>query len=149
MSKTALTPDEPKAGSSSPLPQGEGNERYREMASQAMVQIARDLRQRETNAEAVLWECLRNRRLSEIKFRRQHPIAGTIFVVDFLSYENRLIIELDGGIHEEQKVADAARQREIESLGYRFLRFRNEQILTDLESSLITILSTSFSPLPK
>jgi very-short-patch-repair endonuclease len=123
-------------------------EQYREMATRAMVQIARDLRQRDTNSEIILWECLRSRRLGELKFRRQHPVAGTIYVVDFFNYEYRLIIELDGGIHDEQQVADAMRQREIEALGYRFLRFRNEQILDDLENTLMAIIEVAFSNPP-
>ncbi len=144
-----------------PLPQGEGKrasrgdeadssdkakERYREIASKAMVQVARDLRQRQTNAELVLWECLRHRRLAGLKFRRQHPIAQTNYVVDFLSYENRVVIEVDGGIHETQRDADAQRQSEIEVLGYRVLRFQNEQVTRDLENTLVTILNTVLSP---
>lgn len=153
---TALMQPSPLA----PLPQGEENkgsgewdseekERYREMASQAMVGIARDLRQRQTGAESVLWECLRDRRLGEIKFRRQHPIARTSYVVDFLSYEKRLAIELDGEIHATQQAADAARQKEIEALGYRVLRFDNQEIFSDLEATLTTILQAAFSPLPQ
>ncbi len=144
-----------------PLPQGEGKrasrgdeadisdvakERYRAIASKAMVQVARDLRQRQTNAELVLWECLRNRRLAGLKFRRQHPVAQTNYVVDFLSYENRVVIEVDGGIHETQRDADAQRQSEIEVLGYRVLRFQNEQVTRDLENTLVTILNTVLSP---
>ena len=120
----------------------EGKERYRAMASKAMVQIARDLRERQTNAEAILWECLRNRRLDGLKFRRQHPIAGTSYVADFLSYEERLVVELDGGVHEHQQAADAERQHDIEALGYCVIRFGNEQVFSDLENSLITILKT-------
>src|SRR3954452_13514330 len=104
----------------------EEKERYRLMASKAMVQIARDLRERQTSAEAILWECLRNRRLDGLKFRRQHPIAGISYVVDFFSYENHLVVDLDGSIHEHQQAADAERQHDIEALGYRVIRFNNE-----------------------
>ena len=121
----------------------EEKERYRLMASKAMVQIAKDLRQRQTSAEVVLWECLRNRRLNGLKFRRQHPIAGANYVADFFNYESHLVIELDGDIHEHQQVADAERQRDIEALGYSVIRFRNEQVFSDLENTLITILKNA------
>jgi very-short-patch-repair endonuclease len=83
-----------------------------------MIQIARDLRQRQTSAEVILWEALRNRRLANLKFRRQHPIAQTAFVADFLCYEHRLVIELDGAIHETQRSEDRQRQQAIEDAGY-------------------------------
>jgi very-short-patch-repair endonuclease len=118
----------------------EEEEHYRAMASRAMVQIAKNLRQRQTNAEAILWECLRNRRLNGLKVRRQHPIAQTNYVTDFFSYEQHLVIELDGGIHVHQQTADAVRQHDIEALGYRVIRFSNEEIFSDLEKTLITIL---------
>ncbi|GIL14410.1 MAG: hypothetical protein BroJett038_31300 [Chloroflexota bacterium] len=72
---------------------------YRAKASEVLVQIARELRQRETAAEDLLWECLRNRRLANLKFRRQHPVANTPYVVDFFCYDHRLVIELDGAQH--------------------------------------------------
>ena len=75
---------------------------YRDMAAQVMVELARDLRQRMTNAEAVMWHALRGRRLAGLKFRRQHPVAGTAFVADFLCYEPRLVIEIDGSVHATQ-----------------------------------------------
>src|SRR3954453_23429898 len=103
-------------------------EHYRAMASKAMVQIARDLRERQTSAEAILWECLRNRRLGGLKFRRQHPIAESNYVADFFSYEHHLVVELDGSIHDLQQAADAERQHDIEALGYRVIRFSNEQV---------------------
>ncbi|MBZ0298976.1 MAG: endonuclease domain-containing protein [Anaerolineae bacterium] len=106
-----------------------------------MVQVARELRQRETDAEVVLWEALRNRRLANLKFRRQHPIALTAFVADFLCYEHRLIVELDGGIHETKREEDALRQQAIEEAGYQVIRITNNQVLNHLEDVLITIVS--------
>jgi very-short-patch-repair endonuclease len=133
-----------------PLPQGEG-EKYREAAAAVLVQIARELRQRQTDAEATLWECLRERRLGGIKFRRQHPIAGLPYVADFFCYESQLVIEVDGLIHEGQEQADTTRQHELEALGYRVIRFRNEQILNGLESVLPTILAhhNALTPRPE
>src|SRR5689334_18705381 len=117
--------------------------RFREVVSKVMVQVGRELRQRQTSAEAVLWEHLRDRRLANIKFRRQHPIANTTYVADFYNYEARLVIELDGSVHDDpqQQAIDRNRQQEIESLGHRVLRFRNERIFTDLASVLGEILA--------
>ncbi|MCC6564663.1 MAG: DUF559 domain-containing protein, partial [Chloroflexi bacterium] len=112
------------------------NEIYRQRASTAMIKIARGLRQRETYAEDVLWECLRSRRLDGFKFRRQHAIADSTFVVDFLCYEARLVIEVDGAIHKEQEHQDRDRQRTIESLGYTVIRFSNDDIKQRLPSIL-------------
>ncbi len=119
--------------------ESEGVERFRERAAELMVKLAQELRKKQTDAEERLWECLRDRQLEGIKFRRQHPIANTIFITDFFCYESNLVIEVDGSIHDDQQEADAARQQEIESLGYRVLRFRNEQIFNDLETVLASI----------
>jgi 5-methyltetrahydrofolate--homocysteine methyltransferase len=116
---------------------------YRERASAAMVMIARDLRQRETSAEYILWAALRSRRLDGLKFRRQHPIAAAAYVADSLCYEQRLIIEVDGEIHDSQWEADRLRESNLEALGYRILRFTNAQILTQLEDVLVAILQAA------
>lgn len=132
---TALTPN--------PSPLGEGNqdnEGFWAMASKVMVDVARGLRQRITGAEGVLWEHLRDRRLGEIKFRRQHPIPNTAYVVDFFTEQSKLIVELDGPIHETQQSADAERQRHLESLGYTVIRFNNDAVFNDLQRVLATIL---------
>ncbi len=124
-------------------------ERYERIASKAMVQISRDLRQRQTPAEAIMWEALRNRRLNGLKFRRQHPIAETHYVVDFLCYEAGLVVEIDGDIHDQQQQADAQRQRHIESLGYTVMRFTNDQVYNDLQWVLATIAhAASLLPSP-
>ncbi|MCC6613211.1 MAG: endonuclease domain-containing protein [Anaerolineae bacterium] len=115
----------------------------RARASEAMVHIARDLRQRQTPAEVLLWEAVRDRRLDGLKFRRQHPVENTAYVVDFLCYEARLVVELDGGIHADQPDADAIRQAEIEAQGYHVLRFRNQAVQDDLESVLMAIVAAA------
>src|SRR5690606_24391935 len=116
---------------------------YRDMASKAMVFIARDLRQRETSAEDLLWECLRARRLNGLKFRRQHPVEGTNFVADFLCYDARLIVEVDGAIHEQQKEHDAERQAALESTGFTVLRFSNETVGNQTDDVLAVIAETA------
>ncbi|MCA9905762.1 MAG: DUF559 domain-containing protein [Anaerolineae bacterium] len=118
---------------------------YRQWATQALVHIARDLRQRQTSPETLLWACLRDRRLAGIKFRRQHPVAKTAYVVDFFSYDHQLVIELDGGIHSTQIAADDQRQRELEALGLRVLRFPNDQLYADLETVLTLIAQTALA----
>jgi UDP-N-acetylmuramate dehydrogenase len=133
-----------------PLPQGEGGtltpdpsprgrgEVLRRMASKAMVAAARKRRQQQTSAEAVLWACLRDRRLGGLKFRRQHPLANRAYIVDFFCYQARLVIAIDGP-------ADAVR-RDIESLGYHVLRFTSDEVTGDLQSVLTAILAAAYSP---
>jgi very-short-patch-repair endonuclease len=113
--------------------------KYRAMAAKVMVDIARNLRQRETPVEEILWQALRNRRLNNLKFRRQYPLANTAFVADFFCYEAQLVIELDGSIHAFQTEDDALRQAAIESVGYTVTRFTNEQVRNELESVLVVI----------
>ncbi|WP_417601808.1 endonuclease domain-containing protein [Owenweeksia hongkongensis] len=94
--------------------------------------FARMLRQEFTEAEDKLWQKVRGRRLG-VKFRRQHPIDK--FIVDFYCFDKKLIIEVDGGIHltPEVKENDKQRQTLIESLGYRFLRFTNNEVMNDID----------------
>ena len=126
---------------------GENDLKIREMASETLVRAARDLRRRETTAEARLWACLRDRRLAGLKFRRQHPVAGIPFIADFLCYDHRLIVELDGGIHQITVAEDRARQADLEEAGYHVIRFPNERIFTDLENVLREIiLATRTNP---
>ena len=115
----------------------------REVASKALRDLARGLRKRQTSAEQVLWEKLRDRRTGGLKFWRQHPVVGTTYVADFCCYEARLFIELDGGIHKQQMPQDRDRQRELETLGYRVLRIPNERVLDDLKQVLAEILDTA------
>ncbi len=154
---TKLSPHNPHPPPHSPSGRGREQQpepeqwteaRYRVAASKVMVQIARELRQRETLAEVVLWETLRNRRLANLKFRRQHSIANTAFVADFICYEHRLVIELDGGIHQGQTAKDSQRQQGIEDAGYRVIRFQNDEVFDNLEHVLIAILhACDVSPL--
>ena len=114
---------------------------YRAIATKAMMQIARDLRKRETSTEDRLWSALRDRRLAGLKFRRQHPIAGTAYVVDFLCYAAKLIVEVDGSIHAQQADDDQIRQENIEALGYQVIRLGNEEVLRNLQGVLVAILT--------
>jgi very-short-patch-repair endonuclease len=117
-------------------------------ASAPLQQRAKELRQRMTPAERILWERLRDRRLAGIKFRRQHPIGACI--ADFYCAAARLVIEIDGGIHHEQTEADIFRSQELEAQGYRVIRFTNQRVGSDLESVLADIQAAcqSKTPLP-
>jgi len=101
------------------------------------IKGARILRKEMTAAEKRLWLYLNNRGMCGIKFRRQHPISG--FIVDFYCPKNRLAIEIDGEIHDNQKEHDTARQSILESQGIRFLRFRNQEVLNNIDMVLKTI----------
>ncbi len=90
---------------------------------------ARRLRADVTSAEEALWSMLRGRRFQGLKFRRQAPVAG--YVVDFLCAELRLVIELDGGVHDLHEAEDAARDSRIREAGFTVLRFRNGPFLAN------------------
>jgi very-short-patch-repair endonuclease len=108
---------------------------------------ARDLRIRQTSAEAMLWEALRNRRLDGLKFRSQHPVGP--FVLDFCCPERRLAIEVDGGIHAAQQGDDAERQALLVTAGYRVLRFPNEAVRDNLPAVLAAIRTAAAGEPPR
>ena len=91
-----------------------------------VIQAARDFRKEATPSEALLWEELRGKKLNGIRFRRQQPIGQ--FIVDFYAPALRLIIEVDGPVHEQQQEADQARQAILESLEMTVLRFSASQV---------------------
>ena len=98
----------------------------------AALSRARRLRQAETEAERIAWKILRNRQQKGYKFRRQQPIGP--YVVDFVCFEKKLVVELDGGQHAEQSAYDAERTTWLESQGFRVLRFWNHQVLREIEA---------------
>lgn len=97
---------------------------------------ARDLRQHPTEAEERLWARLRQHGLAQAHFRRQHAIGR--YVVDFCALQHKLILELDGAQHLEprQALADAERTAFLAAKGYRVLRFRNPEVLEQMEEVL-------------
>jgi very-short-patch-repair endonuclease len=98
---------------------------------------ARDLRSRMTDAEALLWMLLRNRRIAGAKFRRQHPEGR--YILDFYCDEKKLGIELDGGQHGEAVEYDQQRDDWLQIQGIRMLRFWNNQMLTETEAVMEAI----------
>ncbi|MBI4952783.1 MAG: DUF559 domain-containing protein [Myxococcales bacterium] len=97
---------------------------------------ARTLRRASTHAERALWQLLRGRQLEHAKFRRQQPLGR--FIVDFFCEAARLVVEVDGGHHDDPSVAarDAARDALLRAAGLTVLRLPNEQILHDPEGAL-------------
>lgn len=102
------------------------------------IRIARRLRVNQTDAERVLWNRLRNRQIDGHKFVRQDPIKG--YVCDFVCREKCLIIEVDGGQHNDS-AEDVIRDRRLANSGYRVLRFWNNDILGNLDGVLLAIQS--------
>jgi primosomal protein N' (replication factor Y) len=98
---------------------------------------ARNLRRNSTDAEHLLWFLLRDRRVAGCKFRRQHPIPP--FTVDFACPERRLVIEADGGQH-NGSAHDVRRGMMLRSLGWRVLRFWNNDILLRTEMVVQAII---------
>jgi very-short-patch-repair endonuclease len=99
-----------------------------------MIELAREFRKEPTPSEDLLWQALRGKKLDGIKFRRQQPVG--YFVVDFYNSVYRLVVEVDGLIHESQKEADASRQQILEELGLNVLRIKAEVVENNLPMTL-------------
>jgi len=95
---------------------------------------ASELRNTLTDAEHRLWHHLRNSRMEGVKFRRQQPIEN--YIVDFVSFDKRLVIELDGGQHAEAGHSDRQRDACLATNGFSVLRFWNNEIFENLEGVL-------------
>jgi very-short-patch-repair endonuclease len=102
---------------------------------------AREMRHPQTPAEATLWHALRNRKTG-FKFRRQHPIDR--FIIDFYCAKAKLLIEVDGKSHLEpnQKEYDQARTEYLEKLGYKVIRFTNNDVKYNIDAVANNILRT-------
>ncbi len=96
--------------------------------------IAQEKREEPTEAEKVLWKYLRKHQLHGLSFRRQHCLGQ--FIVDFYCAEVKLVIEIDGKIHQYQKEKDQIRQEYIENFNLKLLRFTNDDILHDISKVL-------------
>jgi very-short-patch-repair endonuclease len=110
-------------------------------------QRARQLRKELTPAEQRLSTQLRNRRLAGLKFCRQHPIGR--FIVDFYCHAHKLVVEIDGPVHEFQEDQDLARAHYLQQREYRVIRFRNEHVLEDLHRVLQSIREACLDERPR
>ena len=109
------------------------------MGNTSETNLARGLRRNQSDAERNIWSRLRNSGLDRVKFRRQQPIGK--YIVDFISFEKKLIIEVDGGQHNEprQMEKDPQRATYLGKKGYRVIRFWNNDILDNIDGVLETI----------
>ena len=103
------------------------------------IQYSRELRKSMTPAERMFWQEVKNKKLNGYKFLRQHPLfykfwgKKKFFIADFYCRELKLIVEIDGGIHESQKDYDQQRSEILEQdKNLRIIRFKNEEVFKDL-----------------
>jgi very-short-patch-repair endonuclease len=125
------------------------NTRFRKNSIEVQT-AARAMRKQPTPAEAVLWRELRGNALG-VRFRRQHPVGR--FILDFWCPAARLVIEVDGDIHDLRTERDAARTEMLVAFDYYEIRFRNEDVLNHLSDVIARIRAevsarTQFSPSP-
>ena len=106
---------------------------------------ARRLRSVQTDAERRLWMRLRRHQLG-VQFRRQHPIGP--YIVDFCCVERMMVVELDGGQHEDQRARDEARTQWLGEHGFRLLRFSDREALMETEMVLTEIQNRLWTPTP-
>jgi very-short-patch-repair endonuclease len=133
---------------SSPLPLRErvasGDRREPGEGAPANTEKARALRRSMTDAERKLWRAIRDRQIAGAKFRRQVPIGK--FVADFLCYELRIVIEVDGGQH-ANSVKDGIRDRWFRDNELRVLRFWNNEVLSNLQG-VLEVIAREIGSLP-
>ena len=113
-------------------------------------ELAKKLRNNQTEAELYLWDNLQRLTYLNIRFKRQHPVL--YFIADFYCHSCKLVIELDGKIHDQQKEYDEGRSAEIEKWGITVIRFTNDEVFKDLDAVVEKIkgyLSLATSSLAK
>ncbi|MBK8517348.1 MAG: endonuclease domain-containing protein [Saprospiraceae bacterium] len=117
------------------------------------LQNARDHRKNPTPAEKFVWDKLRNKKFCGLKFNRQYLIEykqildnKLFYIADFHNFEYKMIIEIDGRIHQQQQEYDQERQADLEAIGYKVIRFTNEDVIGNWEGVEKELLS--FYPHP-
>lgn len=110
-----------------------------------LLPLAKRMRREPTEAEAKLWSMLRGQRLGGLKFRRQEQLGD--YIVDFVCFGARLIVEADGGQHAESK-DDVVRDAWLTEQGFRFLRFWNNDVLGNPDGVARIVLDAAQPPLP-
>ncbi len=105
-------------------------------------ELCRDLRKNATHAEKIFWRIVRNKKFQGRKFYRQYPLfyelngCDSFFIADFCSFKDKIIIEIDGCAHDFRLSRDADRTIVLKSLGFRVIRFSNEEILYNIDGVL-------------
>jgi very-short-patch-repair endonuclease len=108
---------------------------------------AKRLRKNLTAAERLLWKYLRAKQLNGIKFRRQEPIGK--YIVDFVFFEKKIVVEIDGGQHSEQQAKDAERDLWLRSQGFLVLRFWNHEVMQHADSVVARIAECALKHPPQ
>jgi len=116
---------------------GAGTEKKRD-ALAVNCDRAKQMRHEPVQAEKLFWSEIRNRKLGGFKFKRQVPLGP--YIVDFVCLDENLIVELDGPLHNDRTQYDANRDALLRELGYRVLRFTNDDVGGDFAGVLATIL---------
>jgi len=121
------------------------------MQKPSRIGFSRKLRREESDAERNLWSRLRNQQINGVKFRRQETLGN--YIVDFVSFEKKLIIEVDGGQHNELAIIkrDNIRTGWLESRGFKVIRFWDNDVLKNIDGILEVIqlaLNNNVSPSP-
>lgn len=111
-----------------------------------MTALGKVLRKRPTDAEQLLWKQLRLKQIEGFKFRRQQPIDN--YIVDFVCFERRIVIEVDGGQHATQYEDDIVRDTYLRRQGFHVLRFWNNKVLQNINGVLEVIREYCLSPAP-
>ncbi len=96
-----------------------------------MIKRARELRKNMTDAEKKIWQSIRKRQILGNKFRKQVPIGP--YIADFVCFEKKMIVEIDGGQHKAQEGYDQKRTEFFQSRGFQVIRFWNNDVLTNIE----------------
>ena len=110
------------------------------------IAFARHLRRSSTEAEQALWNRIRNNQIKDVKFRRQQPLGP--YTVDFICFEHRLIIEVDGGQHATTVHHDELRTNWFTQRGYKVMRFWNNEVLQNMEG-VLQVIAESPQPAPR
>ena len=112
------------------------NENLHQNSKAYAFEYARSLRKMQTKAELILWEALRNSQVCNLKFRRQHPFDN--YILDFYNHKMKLVIEVDGEVHDDPEVAayDKVRTNNLNERGLTVLRFTNVEVENNLKPVL-------------
>lgn len=108
-----------------------------------LTEFAKDLRKKSTDTENHLWRYLRNRQMEGFKFRRQQPIGK--YIVDFVNFERKIVIEADGGQHSIYEEKDRIRDDWLKKEGYKVLRFWDNEVLNNIDG-VLEVIRKELSP---